>query len=301
VGGFYGSTHIRMDSNQPVKQVLSELAVKERFKCYLAPPINGWVAIYNDGHGQVLIGDILANYFPQDILTVLVHDDDVFCYWYFKDGKLLDHYNSCPEYFGEKLSKKKLEKCKAHPEVFKDILADPKQFSSLQRVLNPEKKEYTVNLPQDVMQQQVKFAALSKAVQEFANNPAAIMKFLNEQNLPPNEKLKEFMLPLVKQGKTEEEIRDEVAKHPELMTSFITTLLTRFVEQKQKDLDQHPPQKLPNKVESYMGSEFLFASEQMVQFTDLFGIKNTITSYEYIEQGETENIERFSDFIKIPE
>ncbi|MGB4190238.1 MAG: hypothetical protein WBJ58_09775, partial [Syntrophales bacterium] len=78
-------------------------------------------------------------------------------------------------------------------------------------------------------------------------------------------------------------------------------LLTRFVEQKQKDLDQHPPQKLPNKVESYMGSEFLFASEQMVQFTDLFGIKNTLTSYEYIEQGETENIERFSDFIKIPE
>ena len=86
MGGFYGSTHIRIDSNQPVLQVLTKLTAKENFKCYLAPPINGWVAVYNDNHGQIPIGAILAQYFSQDIVTVMVHDDSVFYYWYYLES-----------------------------------------------------------------------------------------------------------------------------------------------------------------------------------------------------------------------
>ena len=40
---------------------------------------------------------------------------------------------------------------------------------------------------------------------------------------------------------------------------------------------------------------------RMFRFAGVFGIKNAISSYEYLRSGETANIERWSDFVSIPD
>src|SRR5262249_22748611 len=34
-------------------------------------------------------------------IAFMVHDSDFACYWLFDNGRVLDEYNSCPDYFGE--------------------------------------------------------------------------------------------------------------------------------------------------------------------------------------------------------
>ncbi len=45
--------------------------------------------------------------------------------------------------------------------------------------------------------------------------------------------------------------------------------------------------------------ESVFASENMRKFADILGIKNAVTSYEYLAQGEIDNIIGWQDFIRI--
>jgi len=35
------------------------------------------------------------------VLHVVVHDDDIFCYFFYRGGRLVDRYNSFPDYFAE--------------------------------------------------------------------------------------------------------------------------------------------------------------------------------------------------------
>ena len=37
-------------------------------------------------------------------MTAVLHDDDILYLWLFENGKLLDHYNSCPAYFDDSLN-----------------------------------------------------------------------------------------------------------------------------------------------------------------------------------------------------
>ncbi len=37
-------------------------------------------------------------------MTAVLHDDDVLYLWLFENGKVRDHYNSCPAYFDDSLS-----------------------------------------------------------------------------------------------------------------------------------------------------------------------------------------------------
>lgn len=48
MGNFFGSTQIRTDSVEKVRDVVTTLCQKEEFKCYLSSGINGWVMVHDD-------------------------------------------------------------------------------------------------------------------------------------------------------------------------------------------------------------------------------------------------------------
>jgi hypothetical protein len=72
---------------------------------HVLPAKGGWVSVYEELASQQDESRIrdLAGGLSRDLKTVgiafLVHDSDIACYWLFERGKLLDEYNSCPDYF----------------------------------------------------------------------------------------------------------------------------------------------------------------------------------------------------------
>jgi WD40 repeat protein len=188
MGAFYGSVQIRGDDRQVIQQVLEEVARKKKFRFLLGPVINGWIGVYPEGKGQDnRVAKSLARQLPHEILHLMVHDDDVFAYEYYRDGRLIDQYNSCPDYF-EKVPDRERENLRGRPETLAHLAIDEAKFAAL---------EVQLTKPED--------------------------------------------------------------------------------------------------------EAFVFISELLLAFAGAFGIRNALTSYEYLKEGETDEVEGWSEFIHIPD
>ncbi len=135
MGGFYGSTHVRTTDRAAVLAALEQVARKEGGKYFIGPEIDGWVTVYPPNGGQSDdTAKALARKLPHDILHVLVHDDDIFAYSFFRAGKLADEFNSLPDYFGA-VSAKKRAKLRGRPEVFDHLVTDEAARRELRELL----------------------------------------------------------------------------------------------------------------------------------------------------------------------
>src|SRR5690242_16109489 len=115
MGAFFGSIQIRTDDQEVVRAALEKVAGKKKCHFLLAPAIRGWTAAYPSGHGQdESVSKALAKALPFDIIHTLVHDDDIFAYFVYRSGKLLDQYNSAPDYF-QPVSARKKAQVAGHP------------------------------------------------------------------------------------------------------------------------------------------------------------------------------------------
>lgn len=134
MGAFYGSVYVKSDQIGAVKEVLDGLATRSR-RFLVAPPINGWVTIYPSDHGQdERVSKAIAKKIGSPILQVAVHDDDVFFYSYYQDCKLVDRFNSCPDYF-EPVSKRMKSLLRGKPEHLTELLGNPEDIHKLETVL----------------------------------------------------------------------------------------------------------------------------------------------------------------------
>src|SRR6266446_2655815 len=138
MGAFYGSVHIRTENSDVVQKALDDVAKEADCRFLLSPALNGWVSVFPNNGGQDLqaSGEI-AKRLPYDIFHMIVHDDDVFAYHFYRDGRLLDQYNSRPDYFS-KVSDEEKQKCRGRPELFQDLLRKPESLSQLKALLVSE-------------------------------------------------------------------------------------------------------------------------------------------------------------------
>lgn len=102
MGGHYGTIHVRTEDEKVVRAALEDMAREQKTKFLLGPRIKGWIAIFPSDNGQHFgVSDALAAKISVPLIHTLVHDDDIFAYRFHDAGKLVDTYNSCPDYFGE--------------------------------------------------------------------------------------------------------------------------------------------------------------------------------------------------------
>ena len=102
MGIFYGSVQVRTDDRSGVKSAAEKVARALHARLLVGPVINGWVGLYPDMNGQnEPIGAAIAEEIDADVLQLIVHDDDVFAYWLYSHGELVDSFWSAPGYFGE--------------------------------------------------------------------------------------------------------------------------------------------------------------------------------------------------------
>jgi len=98
MGNFYTNYTVRGVSQAEVAAAMAGRSA------VIAPPSNGAIVIFDCASEQKEsaaseLAAKLSNDLKQPVLAVMNHDDDVLWYQLYSAGKLLDQYNSCPDYF----------------------------------------------------------------------------------------------------------------------------------------------------------------------------------------------------------
>jgi tetratricopeptide (TPR) repeat protein len=165
MGAFYGSILVRTDNTDVVKLALEDVAQETDCKFQLGPVINGWASVFPNNGGQSdQIPAEIARRLPYDIFHLIVHDDDIFGYYFYRDGRLMDEYNSCPDYFGE-VPEEEMEESRGNPELFKNLLRDPKSLAKLKSLLAADNGRFTFE--SERMSQFVELLGLSNAMSSY--------------------------------------------------------------------------------------------------------------------------------------
>ncbi len=103
MGTFYTNVALYKPQQQPVADYLA----KQKRTAYVSPTLNDFTVVYDKAteaqDADVLqnLTELLTRQFKCTGLASLVHDSDVYLYWLYDGGKLLDSYSSMPAYFDE--------------------------------------------------------------------------------------------------------------------------------------------------------------------------------------------------------
>jgi WD40 repeat protein len=144
MGAFFGSIHFHTDDRSAVKKLLEQIAAKQKARFLIGPALRGWIGVYPSGSGQDEgISRTLAKRFPGELLHMLVHDDDIFAYFFYREGQLVDQYNSCPDYF-EESSESEREEARGRPELLAYLLPAGTPIDELTSLLRPDDAEGAV-------------------------------------------------------------------------------------------------------------------------------------------------------------
>jgi hypothetical protein len=87
------------------QQQIADFLNKQKRNAYVSPTVGEFTVIYDketeDQDTRVLekFAGLLTKKFSCAALASLVHDSDIYMYWLFDKGKLIDTYNSLPGYF----------------------------------------------------------------------------------------------------------------------------------------------------------------------------------------------------------
>lgn len=139
MGAFFDSIHVRTEDFNAVEAALETLAKEFDYKFWLGPAIDGWVSISpSEIGGKEPVSANIAALLPDDILHLMVHDDDIFSYYFYRGGKLIDQYNSAPDYFEGKSEEEKAQ-YRGHPERLQDLLIEKESLDELKTLLAVEK------------------------------------------------------------------------------------------------------------------------------------------------------------------
>jgi tetratricopeptide (TPR) repeat protein len=135
MGTFFDSIHARTEDIGAVQKALEQVAMRCDVKFLLGPALNGWISILPGGSGpdETLSGEIARN-LACEVFHLAVYDDDIFYYFFYRDGKLVDRYDSCPDYFAG-ATDEEMEESRGHPELFQDLLPDISSLQKLEKLL----------------------------------------------------------------------------------------------------------------------------------------------------------------------
>lgn len=97
------SVHVRGTANEIIVDRVTMLAVRSGTAAYVSQGPAVWTAVYPNAEfmDAVPFAELLETLVTEHIIVVRLVDSDVLEYWYARNGEVVDHYNSCPDYYGE--------------------------------------------------------------------------------------------------------------------------------------------------------------------------------------------------------
>ncbi len=103
MGASFTNCHVRTSNFDLCSKALSEVASARAF---LTAPKKGWISVYDEASETQDLAEVervakgLSKRIQMDVIALLLHDSDVFIYQAYRKGKLVDQFNSQPDYFG---------------------------------------------------------------------------------------------------------------------------------------------------------------------------------------------------------
>ena len=141
MGGFYGSIHCRTENRQEVIENVDHVARKLQTRFLVGPPIAGWVSVYPDNGGQdQRVSKALSKRLSCPLIHVLVHDDDLLAYFYYREHQLVDKFCSRPDFFRGMSPRERREYC-GHPELLTEFLAEESHIAELQDLITQDESK----------------------------------------------------------------------------------------------------------------------------------------------------------------
>lgn len=101
MGNFYTNISLKTSNQQAIVDFMNE----HRRRAFISPAENGYICVFDelcdnqDGYEISKLGKALSKHLNCAAISVLNHDDDIFWYQVYQNGKVLDEYNSTPGYF----------------------------------------------------------------------------------------------------------------------------------------------------------------------------------------------------------
>ncbi len=183
MGGFYGSIQVRTTDRAAVKTAAEAVAKEKSLRCLIGPEINGWVGVYPADQEESVAGAI-AEVLACDVLHLMVHDDDVLGYQFWREHKLVDSYWSQPGCLGdENLAEEEAQRGDA--EKFRGIVGA--DLAKLAAVLDRE-AEYTFE--GDRLKKLAKLLGISNAVTHYdlltSDERSGIKGWRKFEKIPPD-------------------------------------------------------------------------------------------------------------------
>jgi hypothetical protein len=143
MGAFIVNVNVRTQDRQAVERAVAALNPSA---AWVTGAKNGWVTVYDeeastqDDRRIRELSEHLSEALGAPAIAFLVHDSDFVCYWLCDGGRLIDEFNSCPDYFGDDFGEDSDEDGEpgergGQPEVLFKYCAEGKQLADVQRVL----------------------------------------------------------------------------------------------------------------------------------------------------------------------
>jgi len=104
MGSSFTNCHVRCPEATRCATAVGELT---RRRAILTSPKKRWITVYDEACESQNIAELarfakgLSSKLSTDVITFLLHDSDVFIYQAYRKGRLVDQFNSRPDYFGE--------------------------------------------------------------------------------------------------------------------------------------------------------------------------------------------------------
>lgn len=123
MGASFTNLIVHSDNVERIAGILDRIL--DNSTAYVSPSAGGWTGVYpesteNQDEGSLRsIAVRLSAILGCSVFAFLMHDDDVFMYWLFDSGELMDKYNSTPDYFdfSGTMSKSEKEEWAGHPDI----------------------------------------------------------------------------------------------------------------------------------------------------------------------------------------
>jgi hypothetical protein len=132
LGAYYGSVQVCGQTQDTLREVLEDLSAKSKSRFWLGPALGRWTGVYPVLFGMdPSVARDLARRLGGEIFSLVVHDDDVFSYEYYRDGKRVDQYCSRPDYFGTPTEAAR-NAVHGRPQKFAHLAVDPDRFAQFQ-------------------------------------------------------------------------------------------------------------------------------------------------------------------------
>jgi len=103
MGAFFTNCHVRASNKSACINALGGLV---HSRAMVTEPENGWITVYDEtSESQDIeelrrLGKGISAKLKTSVFCFLVHDSDIFVYLLYNNGKLVDQFDSHPDYFG---------------------------------------------------------------------------------------------------------------------------------------------------------------------------------------------------------